>query len=73
MPDAQWYESMAAAMKKRERCLNGIVRWQAELAEAEAEIQALRDGDVASADDDKFNDVSFPPEFKAAAPQLVTE
>jgi hypothetical protein len=49
--DAQWYEAMASAMKKRERCINGITKWQGELAEAEAQIQALREGDVANADD----------------------
>lgn len=52
MADAQWYEAMAAAMKKRERCLTGIVRWQNELAEAEAEIEALRDSDTVVDDPD---------------------
>jgi SMC interacting uncharacterized protein involved in chromosome segregation len=47
MAGAEWYEAMASAMKKREKCLNGIARWQADLVEAEAEIQALRDGDTA--------------------------
>lgn len=47
MADAEWYDKMAAAMRKREKCLNGIARWQADLAEAEAEIQALRESDVA--------------------------
>lgn len=49
MPNSEWYEAMALAMKKREKCLNGIARWQADLAEAEAEIQALRESDVADA------------------------
>ena len=52
MSDAQWYEAMASAMKKRERCINAISKWQGELAEAEAEIQALREGDIADDADD---------------------
>jgi hypothetical protein len=38
---------MAAAMKNREKCLTAIAKWQGLLAEAEAEIQALRESDVA--------------------------
>jgi hypothetical protein len=37
-------------MKARERCLVAIAKWQGLLAEAEAEIQALRDGDTATVD-----------------------
>jgi hypothetical protein len=54
MAGAEWYDKMAAAMRKREKCLNGIARWQADLAGAEAEIQALRESDgaeTADADD----------------------
>lgn len=40
--DAQWYDAMAAAMKKREKCLNAINRWQLALQEAEDEMRALR-------------------------------
>lgn len=47
MPDAQWYEAMAKAMAKREKCINAIARWQADLAEVEAEIEALRTGEQA--------------------------
>lgn len=77
MPDATWYESMASAMKARERCLTAITKWQGLLAEAEAEIQALRDGDAAAtdvaSDPGKFQDISFPVGFKAAEPQLAGE
>ena len=44
MPDANWYEAMGKAMAKREKCLNAINRWTADLAEVEAEIEALRTG-----------------------------
>lgn len=71
MSDTLWYQNMAKAMAKREKALNAVTRWQAAVAEAEAEIQALRDGDVAVADD-KFDDVKVPNqiEFHAPIPNL---
>lgn len=52
MADAAWYEQMASAMKKREKCLNAIARWQDDLAVAEAEIEALRAGEAAEDDEE---------------------
>lgn len=51
MADTLWYQSMATAMAKREKALNAVTRWQKAVADAEAEIEALRAGeDVASYD-----------------------
>lgn len=51
--DTAWYDRMAAAMKKRDRCLTALAKWQEDLAAAEAEIQALRESDVADVVEDK--------------------
>jgi hypothetical protein len=40
----EWYVAMAAAIKKREHAENGVARWQAQVAQAEKEIQALTAG-----------------------------
>lgn len=45
MPDATWYEEMGKAMSRRDKALNAITKWQATLAEVEAEIEALRTGE----------------------------
>lgn len=48
MDDAAWYESMSVAMKRREKCLNALARWEEDLAAAEAEIQALRASNIST-------------------------
>ena len=58
--------------------MNAVTRWQLAVAEAESEIQALRDGgDVADttdvvSDPNKFDDVVVPtePEFYASTPSI---
>ena len=41
MTDAQWYENMAAAMKRRDHALKMVERWQASVVEAENEVLNL--------------------------------
>lgn len=81
-PSADWYQEMAVKFKARDRALAAIEKWETVLAEAEEAIQALRESDVADnrdlatdvvSDPEKFQDVSFPPQFKAAEPQLAAE
>jgi hypothetical protein len=38
---SNWYEEMAAAIKKRDVALAAVNRWQEKVTEAEAEIAAL--------------------------------
>lgn len=38
---SNWYEEIGAAMRKRETAINGVERWKAKVAEAEAEIAEL--------------------------------
>jgi hypothetical protein len=42
----EWYVAMAAAIKKREHAENGVARWQAQVEQAEKEINALAAGPV---------------------------
>jgi hypothetical protein len=63
MTDTLWYQKMATAMAKREKALNAVMRWQKAVADAEAEIEALRAG--ASSE--------LPPSSVVAEPQLATE
>lgn len=73
MPDANWYEAMGKAMAKREKCLNAINRWTADLAEVEAEIEKLRTGEQVQAAADEPTDVAFPAAWKSEPPALATE
>lgn len=76
MPDAAWYEAVAAKMKARERALTAIAKWQATLAEVEADIQALRESDVSDvvSAPDKFDDVTVPAaSFVAAGTESDSE
>lgn len=36
-----WFGAMSAAVKERDRALNGLARWQEKVNEAEAEIEKL--------------------------------
>lgn len=78
MPNAEWYERMGKAMARREKCLNAITKWQAELAEVEAEIDTLRTNESpeptaepAAAEPETV--VTIPSEWKASEPALATE
>lgn len=76
MPNAEWYEQMGKAMTRREKCLNAITKWQAELAGVEAEIEALRTNEnpeptVEPAATETV--VTIPSEWKASEPALTTE
>lgn len=81
-PSADWYQEMAVKFKARDRALAAIEKWEIVLAEAEEAIQALRESDVADnrdvatdvvSDPDKFQEVSFPPEFKSPELKLAAE
>ena len=41
MRDAQWYEDMAAVMKKRDHALKMVQRWESAVFEAEQAFQQL--------------------------------
>lgn len=41
MSNPEFYNQLAAAMRKREKCLNAIGRWQEDLASTEQEIADL--------------------------------
>lgn len=41
MTNPEFYNELAIAMKRREKCLNAIGRWQEDLASAEQEIADL--------------------------------
>lgn len=79
MPNAEWYEQMGKAMTRREKCLNAITKWQAELAGVEAEIEALRTNEnpepaaepAAPAATETV--VTIPSEWKASEAALATE
>lgn len=63
MDDKQWYDQMAAAMKRREKCKGMIDRWQIKLEEVEKEISSLRSGEaVASAEQEPAAEVAPSPD-----------
>jgi hypothetical protein len=55
--DSDWYQQMAAAMKKRDHAIVMTNKWTATRAEAESEIQALfaanRDGEAAATEQEQ--------------------
>lgn len=66
MTDTLFYQNMAAALKRRDHASKAIQKWQLALAEAEAEIQALRESDTS--DDKQEAAPIYPPQM----PSIVT-
>jgi hypothetical protein len=71
MTDTAWYDKMAAAMRKRDRCLTALAKWQTDLAAAEAEIQALRESDAADVTEDKTEPEATVPHYDDTTPKFV--